>query len=271
MLKQLFQKRTRNSPAKAVDSFFKEIRFEAKVDLPSTFAHLMEHYTLKVEEPSLFLGELVRRLKKPMRMHQAMKVFTLIHAYIVGRSYCKEEIEVLQEADLKLDIEEGEEWFEEFASAYLAYLIKMPSLADIYQMAFAHNYSAALTEHLLLIFRSIHQLRLLFPCVTKAVNVVGRYQADKHSGFREFYRILSSELVDVYSYLYYLINKVMSNYRLCSKADLRCFLKVIPEMETICDRTEDLLVNKYMKGKKVRQKVEFTEEVVAEISFYLEE
>ena len=100
--------------------------------------------------------------------------------------------------------------------------------------------------------------------------MIGRYQAEKHSGFREFYRTLSSELVDLYSYLYYLISKVMNNYKLCSRAELTCFLQVIPEMETVCDRMEDLLVNKYTKGKKIRQKVEFTEEVVAEMSFHLE-
>ena len=270
MLKQLFKKKTRNSPVKAVDSFFKEIRFEAKAELPSTFTYILEHRLLKVEKPSLFLAELLSRLKKPMRVQQVIKAFTIIHAYIVSRSYCKEEIEVLQEANLKLEVEEEEGWFEDFASAYLAYLIKMPSLADIYQMAFTHNYSAPLADHLLHIFRSIHQLRLLFPFVTKAVNVIGRYQTEKHSGFREFYRILSSELVNLYSYLYYLISKVMNNYKLCSRVDLVCFLQVIPEMETVCDRTEDLLVNKYMKGKKIRQKVEFTEEVVAEMSFHLE-
>ena len=106
MLKQLFKKKTRNSPAKAVDSFFKEIRFEAKAELPSTFTYILEHRLLKVEKPSLFLAELLSRLKKPMRVQQVIKAFTIIHAYIVSRSYCKEEIEVLQEANLKLEVEE---------------------------------------------------------------------------------------------------------------------------------------------------------------------
>ena len=40
-------------------------------------------------------------------------------------------------------------------------------------------------------------------------------------------------------------------------------------MELICDKIEDLLVNKYIKGKKVNAKIEFKEENVAELEYYL--
>lgn len=75
--------------------------------------------------------------------------------------------------------------------------------------------------------------------------------------------------MNVYGYLRYLVGQIISQYRIYNPVDLRCFLKTIPEMELICDKIEDLLVNKYIKGKKVNAKIEFKEENVAELEYYL--
>ena len=50
---------------------------------------------------------------------------------------------------------------------------------------------------------------------------------------------------------------------------MRCFLKVLPEIELVCDKIEDLLSNKYLKGKRANVKLELKEELVAEIDYYI--
>ena len=142
-------------------------------------------------------------------------------------------------------------------------------MSDIYSTVQKKPYETAPDFHLTHIFRIINQCRTLFPFITKAVNVVGRYQSIKHSEFRELYRIISAELVILYSYLNFLTEQIMHQYKAYNPIDLKCFLDSIPEMETICDRIEDLLVNKYLRGKKVSSKIEFKEESVAELKYYL--
>ena len=44
----------------------------------------------------------------------------------------------------------------------------------------------------------------------------------------------------------------------------------MPELELLCDKIEDLLVNKYLKGKKINTKIEFKEERIAEVLYYLD-
>ena len=43
----------------------------------------------------------------------------------------------------------------------------------------------------------------------------------------------------------------------------------IPEIELICDKMEDLLLNKYFKGKPIKGKIYFKEEKVLEIKYFL--
>ena len=49
----------------------------------------------------------------------------------------------------------------------------------------------------------------------------------------------------------------MRQYRIYNPTDLKCFLRSLPELELTCDKVEDVVVNKYLKGKKNSCKVEF--------------
>lgn len=98
-------------------------------------------------------------------------------------------------------------------------------------------------------------MRVLFPAVTNAVNVVGRYQATKHLAMRELFVVMSGELVKLYSYIRYLCDQILRQYRVYNPKDLKCFLQSLPELELLCDKIEDLLVNKYLKGKKIAAKI----------------
>lgn len=48
--------------------------------------------------------------------------------------------------------------------------------------------------------------------------------------------ILSGELNLVYTYIKYLCGKIFKNYREYEINDLKCFLKILPQIELICDK-----------------------------------
>lgn len=84
--------------------------------------------------------------------------------------------------------------------------------------------------HLVHIFRITNTVRVLFPAVTNAVNVVGRYQATKHLAMRELFVVVSGELVKLYSYIRYLCDQILRQYRVYNPKDLKCFLQSLPEL-----------------------------------------
>ncbi len=73
----------------------------------------------------------------------------------------------------------------------------------------------------------------------------------------------------VYSYMKMIIDEILVNYRGFDVAQLKCFMKTIPEIELTCDKMEDLLLNKYFKGKAIKAKTYFKEEKVQEICYFL--
>lgn len=87
---------------------------------------------------------------------------------------------------------------------------------------------------------------------------------------KDFFAVLSAELVKVYNYIRYLCEQIMRQYRVYNPQELRCFIESLPELELLCDRVEDLLVNKYLKGSKINYKLEFREERVVELQYYLD-
>lgn len=70
--------------------------------------------------------------------------------------------------------------------------MKLPSLSDIYSEIGKKQYGTPPALHLTHIFRITNTVRVLFPAVTNAINVIGRYQASKHAAMKELFVILSS-------------------------------------------------------------------------------
>lgn len=66
----------------------------------------------------------------------------------------------------------------------MTYLIKLPSLADVYGNIANKQFDVQPILHLTHIFRITNTVRVLFPSVTNAVNVIGRYQASKHAAMK---------------------------------------------------------------------------------------
>ena len=88
-------------------------------------------------------------------------------------------------------------------------MMKLPSNADIYKTALKKDYQTPRSEHLTHIFRIINHVTVLFPSLTKAVNVVGRYECERKKEMGEFYRIISMELVSIYGYLRFMVKQIL--------------------------------------------------------------
>jgi hypothetical protein len=84
-----------------------------------------------------------------------------------------------------------EKWLTEFYQSYVTYLIKLPSLSDIYSEALSKEHNVKPALHLTHIFRVTNTIRLLFPATTNAINIIGRYQASKYTSMKELFVILS--------------------------------------------------------------------------------
>ncbi len=74
----------------------------------------------------------------------------------------------------------------------------------------------------------------------------------------------------LYSYLKSIIDEIVGNYRRLDVGQLKCFMKTIPEIQLTCDKMEDLLLNKYFKGKPIKAKIYFKQEKVQEICYFLD-
>lgn len=135
--------------------------------------------------------------------------------------YNKENIKDLEDLDLhSFDEKTHEKWFIEFYQCYITYLIKLPSLADVYEEALQKEHNVAPELHLTHIFRLTNTVRVLFPTITNAVNIVGRYQATKYPTMKELFVILSGELVKIYSYIKYICDQILRQYRVYNPKDL---------------------------------------------------
>lgn len=52
-----------------------------------------------------------------------------------------------------------------------------------------------------------------------------------------------------------IIDQILLTYRELDVEQLKGFMKTMPEIELTCDKIEDLLLNKYFKGKSIKGKI----------------
>lgn len=88
-----------------------------------------------------------------------------------------------------------DKWFNDFCRAYIAYLIRLPSISDIYQKIGTKLQDMDSTRHLTYLFRLTNHIRGLLPVALNAVNTIGRYQASAYIEMRELFNVLSREIV----------------------------------------------------------------------------
>lgn len=85
-----------------------------------------------------------------------------------------------------------DKWFADFCLAYISYLIKLPSLSDIYRYLEVKVPEINPALHLTYLFRLTNHIRVLLTPTLNAVNVIGRYNSSDFPQMRELYRVLSS-------------------------------------------------------------------------------
>lgn len=73
----------------------------------------------------------------------------------------------------------------------------------------------------------------------------------------------------IYNYLRGITSCFIKEHQSSPFEDLKCFIKTLPEIELLCDKMEELLLNKYFKGRGPSSKIYFQEEEIAEITFYI--
>lgn len=147
--------------------------------------------------------------------------------------------------------------------------MKIESQAEIYQTLNEIDYEVDVKQHLTHLFRLTNTVMIIFPAFTQTVNTIGRYKSEEFPTMKEMFYNFSGEIVKVYEYIKYLTDQIFVNYREHSLNDLQCFIDYLPELELLCDRIEDLIVNKYLRGKKIKVKIDFKEEKIAELQYYL--
>jgi hypothetical protein len=82
---------------------------------------------------------------------------------------------------------------------------------------------------------------------------------------------LRNELMLAYKYMFFVTDVFVKRYRECDWTILDCFMKSLPEIELLCDRMEEFLMNKYFRGKGPSKKIYFPEEKIREICYYLKQ
>lgn len=117
----------------------------------------------------------------------------------------------------------------------------------------------------------INLINLLFPFLTNAVNTVGRYYLKTNLYFKEFYRSVNEHLLFSYEYIRFICLQVLKSYKAYTLSDLQCFMKTLPEIELLCDRMEEVMLNKYFRGKGPSQKIYFKVEEAEEINYYIKQ
>lgn len=65
-----------------------------------------------------------------------LKILTIIHAYVMEREYWREDIQGLEEFEIRvlggMEGKDKEMWFVDFCRSYVTYLMKLPALSDVY-------------------------------------------------------------------------------------------------------------------------------------------
>ena len=89
-IKKIFLKKDLPNSQKLVNNLFKDLRFHAKTDLSDMYKKLLKSYAEKGKNVMGFIEELASRTKEKMKIHQMIKLFTLIHSLIIDRDYSEE-------------------------------------------------------------------------------------------------------------------------------------------------------------------------------------
>ena len=66
-----------------------------------------------------------------------------------------------------------------------------------------------------------------------------------------------------------LTSQFLIGYRSMEAGKLECIVGSIPAIELLCDRVEEVLMNKYFKGKPPSRKIYFKEEDILEMKYFL--
>ena len=72
-----------------------------------------------------------------------------------------------------------------------------------------------------------------------------------------------------YEYIRFICSHIFHNFKAYELSDLQCFMKTLPEIELLCDRMEEVMLNKYFRGKGPAQKIYFKVEEAEEITYYI--
>lgn len=152
-----------------------------------------------------------------------------------------------------------------------SYLIRLPSLSHVFKRTQDRSNQLQLPFNTLLsdLYMLINLLNLLFPFVTNTFNTLGRYYLKQNHYYLEFYKRLSDHLKIIYDYIRLIVHRFVKEHKEIDIGQLKCFMKTLPEIELFCDKMEELLLNKYFKGKGPSPKIYFNEEEVAEIHYQI--
>jgi hypothetical protein len=142
-------------------------------------------------------------------------------------------------------------------------------VGDLFQRAGAAVKNERSTGELSDLYRLMNVMGLLFPHLNSALNTIGRYYMKSSPYFLEFYRTLREELLLGYGYLRLLVDYFLANYTTIDALTLDCFMHSLPEIELLCDRVEEFLMNKYFKGRAPPRKIYFQQDKIDEIAYYL--
>ena len=209
LLQILSPKGGKNS--KKVQEFLKEEKFYRKGPLLNGFEENIQNSVGKISEEKIFLKEMVRELNGLKDKGKIIKMFTIIHKMVEIRNYEKDVIICLE--DIQMNVVKHskiEFWFKEFCFSYSSYLMRLPTLSDIYSKLLCGNLSVS---HLTQLFRLTNTISCLFPALTNAMNVIGRYHEDDLNEMKHLFRVISLELSRVYRYIKKLVGKIFSGYR----------------------------------------------------------
>lgn len=108
----------------------------------------------------------------------AIKSITVIFKMIQVSKYDRCLIDNLENIELpKIYKSENNsnKWIDEPIVACISYLVKVPSITDLFIRALNCNNAQPLTTYLSDCFRIINQVNLLFPNLNNTINTIGRY------------------------------------------------------------------------------------------------
>lgn len=180
-LAQIFSPK-RNNLSKKVQQFLKSEKFYRKGPLVNDFEENIQNSVSHISDEKVFLQEMVRELNTLKDEGKIIKIFTIIHKMVELRNYEKDVILCLENIEMTIvKNSQMELWFKEFCTAYSSYLMRLPTMSDIYSKLICGNLAISQNSHLTQLFRLTNMIGCLFPALTNAMNVVGRYREDSLS------------------------------------------------------------------------------------------